>query len=151
MRAVAAAIASLGFACVLNADADTRLVVRIPDEVARSAAAKLAGDGEATGPILVLEGVEVGQGEGLTVTVLAPARDPSDAPIVLAVTGIVGRSQTAPVEPLTKMKLVVPLNDRAPAFIAGKTSVTLTLRLRNATRPPLRVERAYFSTAEQPD
>src|SRR5262249_13578532 len=108
-------------------------------------------DATAAAPILILDGVEVGQGEGVTISVLSAPPDQSTPPLVLAVTGVVGRSQSVPVEPLSKMKLVVPLNERAAGVLAGKSSVTLTLRLKNANRPPLRVERAYFSTADRPN
>jgi hypothetical protein len=151
MRTITAGVAAITLACVLIADADTRIVVAVPERVSRDAAARLAGDTDAPAPILILDGVEVAQGEGLTFSVLSVSPDKSTPPTVLAVTGVVGTSQAVPAEPHRKLKLVVPLNERASAVLAGKTSVTLTLRLKNETRPPLRVERAYFSTAERPD
>src|SRR4051812_38530496 len=110
MKTAAVVLAAINLGCLLRADADTQLVVPVPVQVSRAAAATLAGDTDTARPILILDGVEVGQGEGVTFSVLSPSADPSKPPTVLAVTGIVGRSQTTPAEPLTKMKLVVPLN-----------------------------------------
>jgi hypothetical protein len=150
MKAYAAVVAVISLACVLQGDADTQVVVAVPDQISRAAAAQLAG-GNAANPILILDDVEVGQGEGLTFSVLSTPADSSTPPAVLATTGVVGKSQGVPAEPVMKMKLVVPLNERAAAVLAGQTSVTLTLRLKNAaTHPPLHIARAYFSTTDQP-
>ena len=125
--------------------ADTRIRVTVPREVARAAKVNAISDATAPGPILVLEDVEVGAGEGLTFSVLAPSPVPQQPPIVLAVTGVVGKSQDVPAPPLTKMQIVVPLNARANEVLAGKAAVTLTLRLKHATRGPLRVRAATLS------
>src|SRR5437667_3301104 len=75
---------------------DTRLRVTVPSAVAAAAARRAAGDPAATPPILILEGLEFGDGEGLTIAILGPC---SPAP-VLAVTGIVGHAQKQPQPPL---------------------------------------------------
>jgi len=148
---LAAVIAVLGLGWLPDKSGDTRIRVPVPREVSRAAAARLTLDANAAGPILILHGLEVGSGEGLTFSVLAAPSDGKSRPIVLAVTGVHGRSQASPAKPLTKMQLVVPLNARANEVIAGKTAVTLTLRLKNPARGPLRIDRATFSTDPQSD
>jgi len=141
-----AAIIALLSVAWLPETGDTRIRVPVPPGVARAAAARLTVDANAPGPVLILHGVEVGQGEGFTVSILAAPAEGQGKPILLAVTGVVGRSQASPTKPLMKMQLVVPLNARANEVIAGKTTVTLTLRLKNPARGPLRVDKATFST-----
>jgi hypothetical protein len=141
-----AVIALLGLGWLPDESGDTRVRVTVPREVSRAAEAKLTLNTDGPGPILILHGVEVGAGEGMTFSVLAMPADGKGKPIVLAVTGVAGRSQESPAKPLTKMRLVVPLNSRANEVVAGKAAVTLTLRLKNPTRGPLRVDRATFST-----
>lgn len=126
---------------------DTRIRVTVPPEVARAATAKAISDPKAPGPVLVLEDVEVGAGEGVTFSVLAPSTDPDVPPLVLAVSGLAGRSQETPAQPLSKMRMIVPLNSRANEVLAGKSVVTLTLRLKNPRRSPLRVGSASLSIA----
>jgi hypothetical protein len=47
------------------------------------------------------------------------------------------------------MNLVVPLNLKASRLLAGKSTVTLTLRVDDSPgRPPLKFKRAYFDTGE---
>jgi hypothetical protein len=147
---LAAVIALLGLGWGHEKSGDTRIRVLVPADVSRAAAANLTLNTKAPGPILTLDGVEVGKGEGLTFSVLATSADPHVPPTVLAVTGIVGKSG-APTQPLTKMQLVVPLNAHANEVVAGKTAVTLTLRLKNPARGPLRVGKATFSTVPRKD
>jgi hypothetical protein len=142
---LAAVIALLGFGWSPE-KSDTRIRVPVPREISRAAEARLVLSDNVRGPILILHGLEVGSGEGISFSVLAMPSDEKGKPIVLAVTGVQGRSQESPAKPLTKMQLVVPLNARANAVIAGKTAVTLTLRLKNPARGPLRIDRATFST-----
>jgi hypothetical protein len=147
----AAVIALLGLGWLHDESGDTRIRVTVPREVSRAAEARLTLDDHTRGPILILHGLEVGAGEGLTFSVLAMPSDGKGKPIVLAVTGVAGRSQESPKKPLTRMELVVPLNARANDVIAGKTAVTLTLRVKNPARGPLRVERATFSPDSKPE
>ena len=144
-----AALFTMG--CFLRAAADTQIRVAVPADVSRAATARMAGDGAAPGAILILDGVEMGAGEGFTFAVLAPASAPNSTPTVLAVTGMVGRPQAVPAAPVTKVKLVVPLNERANQILAGKTTVTLTLQIKDSNRPALRVDKAFFSTSDKPD
>src|SRR4051794_17112577 len=116
---LAAVIALLGLAWLPEKSGDTRIRVPVPREVSRAAAASLTLNNDAPGPILILHGVEVGKGEGLTFSVLATPADPKSPPTVLAVTGLVGRAQASPAPPLRKMQLVVPLNAHANEVIAG--------------------------------
>jgi hypothetical protein len=144
---LAAIIALLGLGWGHEKSGDTRIRVLVPADVSRAAARNLTLDTRAPGPILTLDGVEVGKGEGLTFSVLATSADPHVPPTVLAVTGLVGTSHGAPAQPLTKVIMVVPLNAHANEVVAGKTAVTLTLRLKNPARGPLRVRKATLSTA----
>ena len=123
---------------------ETTLHLTVPVEVAARAARRSAGDATTSPPILILEGVEVGDDEGLTISVLGPAEPGSSGP-VLAVTGLVGRPQTSPRAPLRKMTLAVPLNDRAAKLLVGRSDVVLTLRVTNSPgRPALKIDRAFF-------
>jgi hypothetical protein len=113
-------------------------------EVRLSVPAKLAGDETAT-PVLVLERVEIGAGEGMTIEVLGPPDPETGERALLAVSGSVGASQKELAEPREYPTLVVPLNETASRLLAGKREITLTLRLRDSPgRAPLKVERAYF-------
>ena len=100
---LAAVIALLGLGWGHEKSGDTRIRVLVPADVSRAAAANLTLDTKAPGPILTLDDVEVGKGEGLTFSVLATSADPHVPPTVLAVTGLVGKSHGAPDQPLTKM------------------------------------------------
>lgn len=125
--------------------AETAVRVSVPKEVAAQAAARARGDAAAPAPVLILEGVELGRGEGLTFDVLGPAdRRKSGARPVLAVTGLVGEPQKVLVEPRQIMTLVVPLNDRALPLLAGKSEIALTIHVEDAGRPRLRFKRAFF-------
>jgi hypothetical protein len=136
--------------CAWAAQGQTKLYLTVPSVVADAAQARLAGNTKAPPPILILEGLEVGKGEGFTFRVLGPTGDKSASLPVLAVTGVVGHKQRVPEAPVKKMKLVVPLNDRAAAILAGKTDVTLTLELENDLgRPALKIEKAFFSTSAE--
>ncbi len=150
-RAVIAGCVGVGLAAGLFAlqraeREETTITVTVPKDIAGRAARRLAGDATASIPILMLEGLEVGFKEGLTIRVLGPASREGEPRPVLAVTSIVGKSQTEPLEPLQKMTLTVPLNERALSHLAGRQSVTLILQIANSPgRPPVKVERAYFT------
>lgn len=135
--------------CAANEGAQTTVRLTVPQQVATEAAARAAGDAASPPPILMLEGLEAGQGEGLTIQVLGPPEPGSSQPSVLAVTGLVGPRQKEPAEPLQRMTLPVPLNEKASQLLAGKREVTLTLQVEDSPgRPPLKFERAYFDTGE---
>lgn len=96
-------------------------------------------------PILVLEGVEIGAGEGMTIEVLGPPDPESNARATLAVSGLVGARQSELAEPREQMNLVIPLNETATDLLARKSEITLALRLKDSPgRESLQIARAYF-------
>lgn len=139
--------------CAAQPDASTTaLLLEVPPEVARHAAARAEGDASSPPPILMLEELEVGAGEGLTLHVLGPADQPdpkTGEPMVLAVAGTVGSPQNSPAAPVQVMDLVLPLDDDSLQLLVGKNEVRLTLRVVNSPgRPPLKFKRAYFHAGE---
>jgi hypothetical protein len=139
--------------CAAQPDGSTLpLLLKVPPEVSRHVAARAKGDASSPPPILMLEQVEVGAGEGLNIHVLGPADQPdpkTGEPMILAVAGTVGSPQKAPEAPVQVMDLVIPLDDKALALLAGKEEIRLTLRVVNSPgRPPLKLKRAYFHTGE---
>ena len=136
--------------CAASGSAQTTLELTVPEVVAERAAARAAGDARAPTPVLMLEGVELAADEGLTIRVLGPRPDGDEPPPVLAVIGAVGTSAPSQ-EPPQPVTLAVPLNDRASRLLAGRREITLTLEVEgDPERPPLRVERAYFDTGDDP-
>jgi hypothetical protein len=131
--------------------ADATVRVSVPAEVAAQAARRAAGDATAAPPVLVHDGMEIGEGEGLTIRVRGPADPGSSAKgPILAVTGMVGRAQRSPKPPLRKVTLTVPLNERGMALLAGRGEVTLTLEVtNNPGRAPLAVERAFLDVPRE--
>jgi hypothetical protein len=127
------------------AAAEQSVRVAIPREVAAQAAARAHGDAYAPLPVLVLEDVAIGRGEGMTLNVFGPADRRTKRRPLLAVTGLVGAgSDGIPSGPAQAMTLVIPLNDRAVPLVAGKKTITLTLQIENGRRPPLQFRRAFF-------
>lgn len=126
------------------------LRLTVPKAVAARAALRAAGDVTTSPPILILEGVELGEAEGITIKVLGPPKPGSSAPgAVLAVTSMVGHPQKAPKPPLHKTTLAVPLNDKAAKLLADRSEITLTLQVTNSPgRLPVKVDRAFF---QEPD
>jgi hypothetical protein len=126
----------------------TKVQVAVPKEVSARAAARLSGDSTAAPPVLVLDGLELGNNEGLTIRVMGPPEsESSKAGAILGVAGMVGRRHNRQAAPLQKTMLVVPLNDRALKLLASHSEITLTLQVRNNPgRPPLKVDRVYFQT-----
>jgi len=125
---------------------ETILHLPVPKTVAAQAALRTAGDRRVPPPILILEGVELGAAEGITIQVLGPP-EPGSSGLgpVLAVTSMVGRPQKTPHPPFHKVTLAVPLNDRAAKFLAGRSDVTLTLKVtKSPGRPAVKVARAFF-------
>jgi hypothetical protein len=125
--------------------AETTLRLTVPKSVAAHAARRAAGDGSASPPILVLEGVELRLDERLEITVLGPPPSGGGPPEILAVTGMVGSPHATPRPPTRKVTIPVPLNDEGAKLLADRSEVTLTLRVTDQTaRPPLTFDRAYF-------
>lgn len=127
---------ALAASCAGATTGDTDVRVSVP--------AKVAEDRGAT-PVLVLERVEIGAGEGMTIEVVGPPDPETGQRAILAVSGLVGAAQSELAEPREYPTLVVPLNETASRLLAGKREITLTLRLRDSPgRAPLKVERAYL-------
>ena len=134
--------------CAARPEAETTIRLAVPEQVAAEAASRAAGDAAAPPPILMLEDLEVGDGEGLTILVLGPAGPGSSKPRpILGVAATVGTPQKVPKAPLRRLTLAVPLNDKASRLLAGKNEVSLTLPVEDSPgRPPLKLKRAYFET-----
>lgn len=132
--------------CAAQTENRTTLQLAVPREVSAQAASRAAGDASSPPPILVLEDVEVGHDEGLTILVLGPAEPGSSEPRpILGQAATVGLPQKALKTPLQKMTLAVPLNEKALRLVAGKSKVSLTLEVGDSPgRPPLKFKRAYF-------
>jgi hypothetical protein len=129
-----------------DAGSETMLHLTVPKGVAARAALRAAGDTSAPPPVLILEGVEFGHGEGFTFRVLGPPEPGSSEPgSVLAVAGMVGDRQNTLRPPRQEVTLAVPLNDRASILLVGRSEIILTLEVTNSPgRPPLKVDRAFF-------
>ena len=144
------AAVALVLMCAAEHGAETTVRLTVPKKVAAQAAARAAGDASSPPPVLMLEDVEVGAGEGLTLRVLGPAErgSPGSRP-VLAMSGTVGSNQKAPPGPVQHMTLAVPLDEKASRLLKGKSEITLTLQVEGRPgRPALKFKRAYFDTGE---
>jgi hypothetical protein len=139
--------------CAADPNTETTVRLTVPKKVADQAAARAAGNAASPPPILKLEDVELGSGEGLTIRVLGPAEPGSSrSRPVLAESGMVGSRQKVLQAPVQKMTLAVPLNEQASRLLKGKSEITLTLQVDGSPgRPPLKVKRAYFDTGEPHD
>ena len=134
------AIAALIGSGQVQGASDRKVEVTVPPSVSAQAAARLSGDASAPAPVLVLDGVELGQGEGIAIRVLGAPEGP-----VLGSAATVGQRQSRPAGPMVRQTLIVPLNDRSLELIAGKSSIVLFLRVESAPeRPPLEIDRIYF-------
>jgi hypothetical protein len=120
---------------------DTMVEVSVPQQVSTVARSRLAGNDVAV-PILVLEGIELGAGEGITIRILGPPK----ARVLMGIAGMVGRRQRTLAEPLKKVTLTVPLTDRALRLLADAGQVRLTLKVDSPDRPALNVDHVYFRT-----
>lgn len=141
--ATAIAAVALALTCTVADEprGEMTILLDVPREVAEHAAARTRGDASSPPPILVLEKLVVGAGEGFTLEVFSADET------LLAVSGVVGPRQTELAEPVERMTLVVPLNDEGSRLVAGRSEITLTLRLRDSPgRPPLQFERVYFQS-----
>lgn len=115
------------------------LRLTVPREVASHAAKRMRGDASAPPPILVLQNLVVGAGEGFELVVAGPEGE------TLAVSGLVGERQSTLAQPVDRMTLVVPLNDDGARLVSEKTEVTLTLRVSDSPgRPRLEFEKAFM-------
>jgi hypothetical protein len=130
----------------LDSVPETTLRVEIPRELSLSARAQVAG-AEFVAPVLVLEGVEIGESEGLTIEVLARVGS-GDGRLHLGSAATVGRTTTKPVR-LRKFTLLVPLNQASLALLADATELEITLTAPDSVgRPPLKMGRVYFQTSK---
>lgn len=150
VRALVWPVVAGALTCAANESAQTTVRLTVPQRVSAQAALRAAGEAASPPPILMLEGLELGQGEGLTIEVVRPPEPGSSEPgPVLAVAAMVGLPQKEPVAPLQRMTLAVPLNEKGSRLLAGKSEVRLTLQVEDSPgRPPLKFERAYFDTGE---
>jgi len=121
--------------CAAAPRMETTIRVAVPKEVAAEAAV--------SAPVLMLQGLEVMQGERMRIDVLGPLNPKTKTRPGLAVTGLVGSNTPPPNATKETTDLVIPLNDRAARLLAKTDEVTLTLRLRNG-RHPLKFKRAYL-------
>lgn len=138
--------------CAAQPDTRTTIRLTVPPEVSAQAESRAAGDASSPPPILVLEDLEVGDEEGLTLLVLGPEPGSEKPRPVLGQASTVGLPQETPKAPLRKMTLAVPLNETASRFLAGKGKVSLTLEVEGSPgRPPLKFKRAYFDPGEPPE
>jgi hypothetical protein len=91
-------------------------------------------------PILHLEDVEIGAGEGLTIDVYDENKR-----TILGVAALIGERQAQLQEPRERMTLVIPLNEAGSRAVDGKNHVVLHLVLRDSPgREPLQLRRALF-------
>jgi len=135
--------------CAANPEPGMTIRLAVPKQVAAQAAARAAGDASSPPPVLMLEDLEVGNGEGLTLRVLGPAEPGSSGPRpVLAVSATVGSPQKVPAAPVQHLTLAIPLNEKASRLLKGKSEVTLTLEVEDSPGRTLRLKRAYFHTEE---
>jgi hypothetical protein len=112
---------------------------------------RATGEAKAPPPILILEGVELGEGEGITVRVLGPSAAGSSVPApVLRSASMVGQAQKVPKPPLRKTTLAIALNDRAVELLAGRSEISLTLSVTNSPgRARLKVARVFFQELDR--
>jgi len=139
-----------GFAAWLHGNGETKLRVVVPIEISDRAAASVAGRDPEFTPVLMLEGLEVGEGEGFSFEVRAgPAQGSTELGPVLAVSGLEGRQQEKPSKSVHKVDLPIPLNRKSLDLLAGKKEVTIILKLKgSAARSPLKVDHAFFLTRQ---
>ena len=143
-------IAALAGFAALHGNGETKLRVVVPIEISERAAATVAGRDPEFTPVLMLEGLEVGEGEGFSFEVRAgPAQGSTELGPVLAVSGLEGRQQEKPPKSVHKVDLPIPLNRKSLDFLAGKKEGTIILKLKSSVvRSPLKVDRAFFLTRQ---
>lgn len=142
-RRVAIWMLLMGPLLAFGREGEFKFRLEVPRQVAESAARRAAGDSQAPPPILMLQGLETGANESLTIRVLGESGP------VLAVTGLVGDpGATENSAPLQRTNLPVPLNDRAAKLLAGKSEITLVLQVESNKRPrkSLKIDRVFFQS-----
>lgn len=124
-----------------------RIDLEVPAEISRRAEARAAGDAAAPTPVLLLEDVEIGTGERLSLQLVDPDADPTNDLWLLAQATTVGTGDGSYGPPIQPTTLVFPLNERGCRLLAGKLRIRLALRVEaTGERPPLRYARARFDT-----
>lgn len=146
MNCLALAATVIGVMAFAGGGSETTVRLTVPKSVAAHAALRATGDPKVSPPILILEGVELGEGEGITIRVLGPSPAGSSIPApVLGTASMVGQAQKVPKPPLSKTTLAIPLNDKALELLAGQSEIELTLRVTNSPgRARLKIERVFF-------
>jgi hypothetical protein len=126
-------------------NAELRLRLSVPKDIAAQAARRAGGDATAPAPVLLLHGLEFGANEGFKIEVLGEPR-PGAAPVLLGSTAVVGHPQRTPQPPLQKIDLPVPLSDSADPLLAKAGEVTIILRFPNIDpeRPPVKIDSVTF-------
>jgi hypothetical protein len=130
-------------ALVFAREGEFRFRLEVPKQVADRAARRVAGDALTPPPVLILQGLETGANESLTIRIFA---DSKTGPL-LAETGMVGDpGATENSAPLQKTNLPVPLNDQAAKLLAGKGEITLVLQVVSSKTPrkSLKIDRVFF-------
>lgn len=130
---------------------ETRVLVSVPEAVSAEALLRARGDPGGSAPVLILENVELGMNEGVTIRVLGPKPSNSGQPPVLGVAETIGERQDRLKPPLRHMTLAIPLNDKALALLVDRREITLTLQVEDgARRPPLKMQRVFLHTPAKP-
>jgi hypothetical protein len=142
--AYAMILAAVAMSAAPEAANSLEVKVAVPPEISRMARDRLAGNARPQSPVLMLEGLETGQDEALSVRVLGPPDDKGIRPVI-GVTSTIGAPQKKLKRPLQKVTLAVPLNDRALDALIKDGVMSLVLEIRNnPSREALRVDRVYF-------
>jgi hypothetical protein len=132
-------------ALVFAREGEFKYHLDVPKQVADHAARRVAGDTHAPPPILMLQGLETGANESLTIHVLGKTG------ALLAVTGLVGSPEgTEESVPKGKINLPIPLNDEAAKLLAGRSEITLVLQVKSSTAPrkSLKIDRVFFQVSQ---
>ena len=129
---------------------DITVKLTVPKSVAAQATLRAAGDLKVSPPILILEWVELSEGEGITIRVLGPTgTGGSKSAPVLGTASMVGRPQKVPKAPRRKTTLAIPLNDKAVELLARRSEIVLTLRVANSPgRERLKMDHVFL---QEPD
>jgi hypothetical protein len=138
-------------ALVLGREGEFKYHLDVPKQVADHAARRVAGDAQAPPPILMLQGLETGANESLTIHVLGESLVVGKSGPELAVTGLVGSPDaTERSLPLQKTNLPVPLNDDAAKLLAGRSEITLILHVESNKTPRknLKIDRVFFQVPQ---
>ena len=121
--------------------------ITIPREIAAQAASRLAGNEQTPPPVLMLQGLENTSNEGMTIKVLGEPQPGSEGPRpILAVAGLVGEPNATPGSSTGKINVPVPLNEEAAKLLAGRSEITLILRVESdhTAGKSFKVDRVFF-------